>query len=109
MDTKESKNLGQAQPGIGPTTPRLPAEYGPAGATGRRQTGETVHIALDEFDEVQDFAQESGASLIVIFQESDSAGNVRLLELQQPGSERFTERKVPKHELLGEMGRMIYK
>ena len=52
-------------------------------------------------DEVQDFAQESGASLIVIFQESDSAGNVRLLELQQPGSERFTERKVPKHELLG--------
>eukprot|EP00093_Oithona_nana_P000710 00710.XXX_160_2861_1 [CDS] Oithona nana genome sequencing. len=50
-------------------------------------------------DEVQDFAQESGASLIVIFQESDF---VRLLELvQQPGSERFTERKVAKHELLG--------
>ena len=46
-------------------------------------------------DEVQEFANEAGAGLIVIFQESGP--NVRLLELQ---NERFTERKVGKHDIL---------
>ena len=58
-------------------------------------------------DEVQAFAQESGASLIVIFQESDNSSNaVRLLELQA-GSERYTERKVAKHDLLGVLSKAL--
>ena len=53
-------------------------------------------------DEVQNFACEAGAGVIVIFQESGAY--VRLLELQ---NERFTERKVAKHELLSVLNKVL--
>ena len=53
-------------------------------------------------DEVQEFANQAGASLIVIFQESGP--HVRLLELQ---NERFTERKVAKHDILAVLSKVL--